>query len=108
MKISFFLFLVLYANTALSQGCSDAGFCTMGAMRPDQIYSKKIDLKLRSIEYNFYRGKTTTTPVVYAHTIEFNASINNFNSLQIKVPYMLVKGNLGNNKGLGDMLSRMF
>lgn len=103
MKIFFAQLLVLISFTGYSQGCSDAGFCTMGAMRPDQIYSKKIDLKLRSVEYNFYRGKTTTTPIVYAHTIEFNASINTLNTLQIKVPYMYVNGNLGSNQGLGDI-----
>lgn len=103
MRIFFALVLVLCSLKVYPQGCSDAGFCTMGAMRPDQTYSKKIDLKLRSVEYNFYRGKTTTTPIVYAHTLEFNASINTLNTLQIKVPYMHVNGNLGNNQGLGDI-----
>jgi hypothetical protein len=56
-------FVLLASGNALSQGCSDAGFCTMGAMKPDQPYNKKIQLKLRSMELSFYRGTTTTTPV---------------------------------------------
>lgn len=103
MRIFIFLVLSFLPAIAVAQGCSDAGFCTMGAMRPDQNYSKKVNIKLRSVEYNFYRGKTTTTPVVYAHTIEFNATINDVSALQVKVPYMHVSGNLGNNQGLGDV-----
>ncbi len=103
MKFYLLLIFSFFSLSVYSQGCSDAGFCTMGAMRPDQSYSKKVDLKLRSVEYNFYRGKTTTTPIVYAHTLEFNASINDLNTLQIKVPYMHVSGNLGSNQGIGDI-----
>ena len=103
MRNLIFLFFMSYPAFLMAQGCSDAGFCTMGAMRPDQHYSKKVNIKLRSVEYNFYRGKTTTTPVVYAHTLEFNATINDLSALQIKLPYMHVAGNLGSNQGLGDI-----
>ncbi|MFN8890139.1 MAG: hypothetical protein ACK5WF_21960 [Cyclobacteriaceae bacterium] len=53
------LFFILNITLSYSQGCSDAGFCTMGAMKPDQPYNKKIQLKLRSMEVSFYRGTTT-------------------------------------------------
>ncbi len=49
---------------AFAQGCSDAGFCTMGAMKPDQDYSKKVDFKLRSLELNYYHGQSTLSPVI--------------------------------------------
>lgn len=103
MKNFLVIVFIFCSLSAYSQGCSDAGFCTMGAMRPDQNYNKKVNLKLRSVEYNFYRGKTTTTPIVYAHTIEFNASVNDLSTFQIKIPYMHVSGNLGNNHGIGDI-----
>ena len=93
----------MLSAVAWSQGCSDAGFCTMGAMRPDQTYSKRINFKLRSVEYNFYRGKTTTTAVILAHTVEFNGSLGERNTLQLKVPYMSISGNLGHNEGIGDI-----
>ncbi|HEY8934158.1 MAG TPA: hypothetical protein VIM65_03025, partial [Cyclobacteriaceae bacterium] len=50
------LILVIALLKAQSQGCSDAGFCTMGAMKPDQPFNKKIEFKLRSMEVSFYRG----------------------------------------------------
>lgn len=56
--------------TAAAQGCSDAGFCTMGAMKPDQPFNKKVEFKLRSMEFSFYRGTTTTSPIIYVATAD--------------------------------------
>jgi hypothetical protein len=105
MKTLLFLALLsfLSANT-FAQGCSDAGFCTMGAMKPDQPYNKKIQLKLRSMELSFYRGTTTTTPVIYVATADLNFSLNSKSSFQVKVPYTMVKsGNLGETQGISDL-----
>jgi hypothetical protein len=90
-------------HIAFSQGCSDAGFCTMGAMKPDQTYSKKIDFKLRSFELNYYHGKSTLTPVITMYNAEMNFGINSNYSFQLKVPYQIVEGKLGNTKGVGDL-----
>lgn len=104
------LFLLLISPfELLAQGCSDAGFCTMGAMKPDQLYSKEAAIKIRSIELNQYRGKTTLTPVVYVTTFDLTVGINTRNFFQIKIPYQRIDGNLTQrwyNKpisGLGDI-----
>ena len=81
----FFLILFININALKAQGCSDAGFCTMGAMKPDQPFNKKVPLKLRSMEVSFYRGTTTLSPVVYVATLDMNFSIiDNKTSLQLK------------------------
>ncbi|MEQ9467135.1 MAG: hypothetical protein RLN88_06950 [Ekhidna sp.] len=98
-----FCFLASISGYVLSQGCSDAGFCTMGAMKPDQNYSKRIAIKLRSVEFNFYRGTSTLTPIIYASTVDFTLGINDYSSFQVKVPYMWIDGNLGKNAGVGDI-----
>lgn len=98
-----FCLLASISGYALSQGCSDAGFCTMGAMKPDQNYSKRIAIKLRSMEVNFYKGTSTLTPIIYAATVDFNVGINDLSSFQIKLPYMWIDGNLGQNDGIGDI-----
>jgi hypothetical protein len=96
--------LSLFAVHAHAQGCSDAGFCTMGAMKPDQPFNKKIQLKLRSMEVSFYRGTTTTTPVVYVATADASFSLNSKTSFQLKLPYQTIQsGNLGTTGGLGDI-----
>ncbi|WP_462248216.1 hypothetical protein [Ekhidna sp.] len=100
--IAVMLFLSITLS-AYSQGCSDAGFCTMGAMKPDQNYSKRIAIKLRSIEFNYYRGTSLVTPIIYAATIDFNLGINDYSSFQIKLPYQWVEGSLGETAGMGDI-----
>lgn len=95
--------LLTCALTSKGQGCSDAGFCTMGAMKPDQNYSKRIAIKLRSVEVNYYRGTSLLTPVISAATVDFTLGINDYSSVQIKLPYQWVKGSLGENAGLGDI-----
>lgn len=97
------IFIFIVAFNAHAQGCSDAGFCTMGAMKPDQHFNKKINLKLRSMEVSFYRGTTTLTPIVYSATADLNFSLNNKNTFQVKLPYQWVEGQLANTKGIGDI-----
>lgn len=95
--------LITISFNTVGQGCSDAGFCTMGAMRPDQNYSKRIAIKLRSIEFNYYRGASLLTPIISAATIDFSLGINDFSSIQVKLPYQWVEGSLGETSGLGDI-----
>ena len=88
---------------AFAQGCSDAGFCTMGAMRPDQPYNKKINLKLRSMELSYYEGNTPVSPTIRVVTADFNFGITDKMAFQIKVPYHMVKGSFAQTSGMGDL-----
>ncbi|MDL5049442.1 hypothetical protein QQ054_25840 [Oscillatoria amoena NRMC-F 0135] len=102
----FILIVMLSSSVIMSygQGCSDAGFCTMGAMKPDQPFNKKIPIKLRSMEISFYRGTTTLSPIVYVATADASFNIiDTRTSFQIKVPFQAVTGNFGNTNGLGDI-----
>lgn len=104
MKRLFLLltFLVVYEGSN-AQGCSDAGFCSMGAMRPSQVYHKAINFKLRALEFSYYRGTTTLTPVVSAATLDFTFGINEKTNFQFKLPYQWVEGSLGNTSGIADL-----
>lgn len=103
MRLFIYLPFLVISLSGLGQGCSDAGFCTMGAMKPDQSYSKRIAIKLRSIEFNYYQGKSTLSAKIYAYTIDFNIGINDLSAFQIKVPYQTARGNLGENGGMSDI-----
>lgn len=97
------LILLVVAQQAYSQGCSDAGFCTMGAMKPDQPYNKKLPIKLRSMEVSFYRGTTTISPVIYVANLDMSFNlIDDKTFFQVKVPYQAVNGNFGSTSGPGD------
>lgn len=98
-----FAFLLLLSTAAFGQGCSDAGFCTMGAMKPDQPYNKRLELKLRTMEFSLYRGTTTLTPIIQVANLDFSFSLNSRNALQIKLPYQWAQGTLGNTSSIGDI-----
>lgn len=89
--------------TVKGQGCSDAGFCTMGAMKPDQVFNKNVKIKLRSVELSYYSGQTTLTPVVTVFNLDAGVSITKNLSAQIKIPYQSVSGSLDNTSGMGDI-----
>ena len=98
--ITVFFFVGVYAY---GQGCSDAGFCTMGAMKPDQAYNKRAKLKLRTMDLSFYRGTTTLTPIIFVANLDLNYSLGNRNTIQVKVPYQWVQGQLANTSSIGDI-----
>lgn len=103
MKFLPLLILLSLPYIIYGQGCSDAGFCTMGAMKPDQPYNKRIAVKLQSAEISFYRGTTTLTPIIYVATADLNFSIKGKNTFQVKLPYQAVQGRLANTQGMGDI-----
>ncbi|MGK7389449.1 MAG: hypothetical protein ACNS60_03835 [Candidatus Cyclobacteriaceae bacterium M2_1C_046] len=108
-KLFFLILLIISGYEVAAQGCSDAGFCTMGAMRPDQSYSTESLIKLRAVEINQYRGTTTLSPVIWVTTLDITVGINTRNFIQLKLPYQHITGNLtdlGNNEpvnGMGDI-----
>lgn len=104
LAIVFTVLLIFSCYFSRGQGCSDAGFCTMGAMKPDQPFHKNIPIRLRSMEVSFYRGTTTLSPIIYVATLDMNFNILDEKTfLQVKVPYQRVKGNLGSTAGLSDL-----
>lgn len=96
------LLLVALSET-FSQGCSDAGFCTMGAMKPDQPFSKKISMRLRSMELSFYHATTITTVRISSITADLNFGLNDKYSLQVKIPYLIANGRFAQTSGLSDI-----
>ncbi len=103
MRFYIYLIVCVVGFFASAQGCSDAGFCTMGAMKPDQNFNRRVNFKLRSVGLQYYRGKTTVSAFIDAVTLEFNVGFTQNSGLQIKLPYQRVTGRLGNTQGLGDI-----
>jgi hypothetical protein len=98
-----FTLAILLSLNGYSQGCSDAGFCTMGAMRPNQHYAKKSNLRLKSIEGGTYLGFTEFRDILFSALLDFNFAITPRTAFQIKLPYNYIYGPLGSNQGLGDI-----
>lgn len=95
--------LGLFSFQGRAQGCSDAGFCTMGAMKPNQSFSRKADVKLRSFEISQYAALTKFEDKIFSYTAEANFGFGKAYNLQLKLPYFIVSGPLANTHGLGDL-----
>lgn len=102
-KILVIFSLILFPFAGFGQGCSDAGFCTMGAMKPAQDFNKKVPVKLRSIGLTLYEGKSNTSAVIRAGIFDFGLLIAGEYDLQVKVPYMRIDGNFASTSGIGDI-----
>ncbi len=103
IKIILLLFSISAScQLSFSQGCSDAGFCTMGAMRPDQNFSKKLDVRLRSVEIGQYYGYSKFEDKIFSTSLDLNFGLSSKWTFQIKLPYTIVIGNLKNTQGFGD------
>ncbi|MBS1949935.1 MAG: hypothetical protein OJF59_002424 [Cytophagales bacterium] len=96
------LFVFIHA-WAVGQGCSDAGFCTMGAMKPDQPFNKNTNVKLRSIEFSQYYGITHFNNHIWVSTLEANIGLGDKYIVQAKIPYLISSGHLGTYQSLSDI-----
>lgn len=101
--IGFLCIFILFHSNSFSQGCSDAGFCTMGAMKPNQRFNKKLSAHLRSIEFSQYIGVNKVGDIIMSYTTDINIGIFKRTTVQLKVPYMFCFGQLANTNGLGDL-----
>lgn len=103
--VKWFLFSIcLTSNLAtFGQGCSDAGFCTMGAMRPNQHFTSNKLVRLRSVEALQYVGYTEFKDFILTTLVDVNFSVGRRGSAQIKLPYTAVAGSLANTNGFADI-----
>lgn len=97
------LLCLFYSTPSLSQGCSDAGFCTMGAMRPDQNYQKDQPLKFRFAELSYYQGETRVSATIRAAILDVGFDLFKDYNIHLKLPYMSIAGNFGQISDLGDI-----
>jgi hypothetical protein len=96
-------FGLLASGSVFGQGCSDAGFCTMGAMKPNQALDSEKKLQLRYVEISQYYGKSPFETHIWATSIDLNFSLKNRLMIQVKMPYMITNGRLGSLQGFGDL-----
>lgn len=98
------LVMMCYAALTYGQGCSDSGFCTMGAFKPDQPYLKKFNVRLNSVELTQHLGHTKYGDWIHATFLDATVGFSNRTSLQVRLPsYAIIVGNMPTTKGWGDL-----
>ena len=94
-----------FAAKSHSQGCSDAGFCTIGALNPqiiaDTLGNEKVYKNNFHLSPTFAMGEQGVT--IFYYTPEVNLAVVKGLNFQAKMPYVYAYGNLGSNYGIGDI-----
>ncbi len=105
MKKLFLLIIpVLAFIYPYAQGCSDAGFCTIGNLKPVQNTAAK-----QRVTVGITHGIGDENVYVLTPAIQYDWMINNQWSIQGKLTGNYADGNLGSAAGLGDIfLSGIF
>ncbi len=104
MKFSICLFLSFFALThSFAQGCSDAGFCTAGAMqggvKADTVSGK--NTLAVSLTYGYgEKGTNIITP-----QFEASFSVWRGTQLEVRLPVNIASGKLGHYTGIGDLIT---
>ncbi|CAN5537529.1 hypothetical protein BH11BAC2_BH11BAC2_03040 [soil metagenome] len=102
MKIQLYLFLLLITIQiqGRSQGCSDAGFCTIGSMQ-HQVDGNDTTLH-QSLSVILTNGIGDEGVYVFTPAVQYENQINRYLLVQAKITANYASGNLGDVSGLGD------
>lgn len=99
MKKTVLMFLVIsLSKLSIGQGCSDAGFCTLGNLNP--LHQNKNKSKLT---IGLTNGIGDEEVYVFTPSIKYDFKINKQWDLQAKLTSNYASGNLGSAFGLGDL-----
>nr|WP_294790125.1 hypothetical protein [uncultured Mucilaginibacter sp.] len=96
--LSFFLVVTL-SSRVLSQGCSDAGFCSLGALK--NVADGSQPKRMLDIGFNFGYGEQKT--ITYNPYIQYGVVISERVSIQGKLTSTYANGFLGSKFNLGDV-----
>ncbi len=92
-KIIIILFSLSFilANNTFSQGCSDAGFCTMDSFKPSE--SDTLETINNQFKIGIFLGKADNSITAYGTYLEYNRQINEKLGLDVKLTTIAQNGN---------------
>ncbi len=107
MRNVYFCFIVIAGfcfspDIVYSQGCSDAGFCTIGSLKPG--HSDFGDSKKQKLSFLFSNGVGDENVYVFTPGIQYDNRLSNRFAIQTKLTGNFASGNLGSASGLGDLI----
>lgn len=105
MSKAYFIFLlfiapILGSNRASAQGCSDAGFCTIGAMKAGGNTANRNNSI--GLSYGINSGEEGTSILI--PQLELSGSIGKKGYIEANIPFVIASGDLGSNASLGDLI----
>lgn len=95
------LISLLTINNVYSQGCSDAGFCTIGNLKQegsDSLFSRQ-----QKLSFLFASGIGDENVYVFTPGIQYDNRLSKQWAIQARITANYASGNLGSAAGLGDI-----
>ncbi len=93
---------MMLATTARSQGCSDAGFCTAGALQHSSNGIVADSSNRSSLALSFTAGSGEQATAIFIPQVAYERAFERNWQLAVKFPYYFASGNLGTHSGIGD------
>ncbi|KAA5537131.1 hypothetical protein F0919_05520 [Taibaiella lutea] len=91
--------VIMFSCDAHAQGCSDAGFCTAGAI---QASDNKNESKFNAVGLGMNIANGEKKTAVLIPQLSYTRNLNQHSFLEIRLPYYIASGDLGNYSGIGD------
>ena len=95
------LFIFQSAETLFAQGCSDAGFCTIGHL--NQLKGEDNEKNHQKFTLLLPAGVGDENVVVFTPGLQYDNQLNRNWAVQAKITANTANGNLGHVSGLGDI-----
>lgn len=95
------MFLLAPSAKIVAQGCSDAGFCTIGGIKTQD--SDSTNSKKQSISVLLPFGQGDEGVMVYTPSIQYDRKLGKQWAIQAKLTANYATGKLGDATGLGDI-----
>ena len=96
------MLLVIPASKARAQGCSDAGFCTIGAMQASANAANKENRNSIALSYGLGGGEVDA--FIMTPQLELTKSVGKNGSLEARLPFYMASGSIGSSSGIGDLI----
>lgn len=93
------LLAIMWSLNSFSQGCSDAGFCSLGALK--NVTQGTQPKRILDVGFNFGYGEQKT--LTYNPYIQYGVVLSDRISVQAKLTSTYAKGFLGSKFNLGDI-----
>lgn len=87
------------ASQACAQGCSDAGFCSVGTLRHNPVDSTN----RTRLQFTFPLGTGDENVNIFAPAVQLDHQVNDHWAIQGKITGNYASGNLGSAVGAGDL-----
>jgi hypothetical protein len=101
IKLLFYtIFICQYSNSLFSQGCSDAGFCTVNSFKPNN--SEQTIVSNNQFKIGTFFGSADNSIVVIGNYFEYNRQLNENFSADLKLTTLAQSGNGISTFGLAD------